>query len=79
MNETFRDIIYMAWSFIVGGICFILLGNYNNGILIGDIIYLDKAEKMINYGFLYFGIAFVILLSLTLLFRRIYRWNKNRK
>lgn len=70
MKELTRDILFMIWGFIGAGICWILIGNYSNHFLIGDVIYLDKVGKVISKIFMDIGIGFVLTSYLLLLIRR---------
>ncbi|MEK6935973.1 MAG: hypothetical protein AABW67_04230 [Nanoarchaeota archaeon] len=78
MKQSTKDILIIFFQFIFGGIFWILIGNSDNGLLIGKVIYLDKAGSIISKGFAWIGIIFILLLILICSLRKIYLWKKRK-
>ena len=79
MNETLKDILFMAWAFIGGGMAFFLFLNLDLGyVTTGSVV---KIGTVLNEYFYFIGLGFIGLLFLVLIIRGIVRRikRKNKK
>lgn len=69
-NEIIKDILFMIWGFIGGGICFFLLINIDFKYVTGSFL---KIGEVIHITFIFAGLIFVVLLFLAILSKIIAR------